>query len=66
MARQAMGRLDAELVRDAVLAGKLDLSGNPFLKKVLLDEWERLGGPFQAFLAANGLSGHLRILASRR
>jgi SAM-dependent methyltransferase len=64
--KETPGRLDAELVRDAVLAGKLDLSGNPFLKKVLLDEWERLGGPFQAFLAANGLSGHLRILASRR
>lgn len=60
------GRLDAELVRDETLAGNLDLSGNPFLKKVLIDEWERLGSPFQAFLAANGLSGHLRILARRR
>jgi SAM-dependent methyltransferase len=60
------GRLDAELVRDAALAGQLDLSANPFLKKVLLDEWETLGGPFQAYLAANRLSGHLRILARKR
>jgi SAM-dependent methyltransferase len=60
------GRLDAELVRDAALAGLLDLSDNPFLRRVLLEQWETLGGPFQAFLAANGLSGHLRILARRR
>jgi SAM-dependent methyltransferase len=64
--KETPGRLDAELVRDAALAGDLDLSVNPFLKKVLIDEWERLGGPFQAFLAGNGLSGHLRILARRR
>jgi len=60
------GRLDAELVRDAALEGALDLSGNPFLRTVLIDEWDRLGGPFQAFLSTNGLSGHLRILARRR
>lgn len=64
--KETPGRLDAELVRDAALEDKLDFTGNPFLKKVLLDEWERLGDPFQAFLAANGLSGHLRILARRR
>lgn len=62
---QTPGRLDAELVRDAALEGKLDLAGNAFLKRVLLDEWDRLGVPFQAFLASNGLSGHLRILARR-
>jgi len=64
--KETPGRLDAELVRDAALAGDLDLSGNPFLRKVLIDEWERLGDPFQAFLAGNGLSGHLRIFARRR
>jgi len=64
--KETPGRLDAELVREAALAGDVDLSGNPFLRQVLLDEWERLGGVFQSFLAANGLSGHLRILARRR
>jgi SAM-dependent methyltransferase len=59
------GRLDAELVREAVLAGQLDISANPFLRTVLVEEWERLGQPFQAFLAANGLSGHLRTLARK-
>ena len=59
------GRLDAELVREAAIEGKIDLSADPFLKRVLLDEWERLGGPFQKFLAGNGLSGHLRILSRK-
>lgn len=56
------GRLDAELVRDTVLAGKHALS-SPFLRRVLLDEWDRLGWPFQQFLAANGLSAHMWLAA---
>lgn len=59
------GRLDAELVRDAALKGEIDLAGNPFLRKVLLDDWDRLGWPFQQFLAANGLSSHMWIAARR-
>jgi SAM-dependent methyltransferase len=59
------GRLDAELVRTAALEGHLNLAGNPFLRTVLLDKWATLAEPFQAFLAANGLSGHLRVLARR-
>jgi SAM-dependent methyltransferase len=60
------GRLDAELVRQAALEGHLDLSGNPFLRRVLIEEWERLGAAFQTFLASNRLSGHMRILARKR
>lgn len=63
---QTPGRLDAELVRMVALEGHLDLAGNPFLRTVLLDKWATLGEPFQAFLAANGLSGHLRVLSRRR
>lgn len=59
------GRLDAELVRDAARAGRCDLSGDLFLKRVLIDEWDRLGWPFQQFLAANGLSAHMWIAARR-
>jgi SAM-dependent methyltransferase len=58
------GRLDAELVRDVALAGGIDL--DPFLKRVLLDEWDRLGWPFQQFLAANALSSHMWLAARRR
>ena len=59
------GRLDAELVRKAVLAGDFDLSGQCFLRRVLRDEWERLGGPFQEFLAQNGLSSHMWLMARK-
>jgi len=59
------GRLDAEFVREAALAGTLDLSTDPFLKRTLIEEWDRLGWPFQTFLAENGLSSHMWILAQR-
>jgi SAM-dependent methyltransferase len=64
--KQTPGRLDAELVREAALASEIDLSASPFLKRILIEEWDRLGAPFQAFLSGNGLSGHLRILARKR
>jgi 2-polyprenyl-3-methyl-5-hydroxy-6-metoxy-1,4-benzoquinol methylase len=59
------GRLDAEFVRTAALKGEIDLSENPFLQRVLLDEWDRLGWPFQQFLAENGLSSHMWLAARR-
>lgn len=60
------GRLDAEFVRDAALKGEIDLAGDPFLRRVLLDEWEQLGWSFQQFLAAQGLSSHMWIAARRK
>lgn len=53
------GRLDAEFVRTAVLEGRYSLEGQPFLQKVLVEEWDSLGWPFQQFLAENKLSSHL-------
>lgn len=63
---QTPGRLDAEFVHDAALRGEIDLSSSPFLERVLVDEWERLGWPFQQFLAANMLSSHMWVAARRR
>jgi SAM-dependent methyltransferase len=63
---QTPGRLDAELVRKRVMAGEADLSGQPFLQRVLLDEWDRLGEPFQDFLTDNGLSSNMWLVARRR
>ena len=60
------GRLDAEFVRDAALNGEIDLSADPFLKRILLDEWDRLGWPFQLFLSRNGLSSHMWLVARRQ
>jgi SAM-dependent methyltransferase len=62
---QTPGRLDAELVHKKALAGDLDLSERPFLKRVLVDEWESLGQPFQAFLAGSLLSAHMLVVARR-
>lgn len=59
------GRLDAELVRDAVLDGRHTL-GSPFLRRVLLEEWDRLGWSFQQFLAESGLSAHMWLVSRRR
>jgi 2-polyprenyl-3-methyl-5-hydroxy-6-metoxy-1,4-benzoquinol methylase len=59
------GRLDAELVREAVLRGDFDLANQTFLRRVLIEEWERLAWPFQKFLATNGLSSHMWLAARR-
>ena len=59
------GRLDAEFVRQAALEGRYDLDGQPLLRRVLIDEWEALGWPFQQFLAEHGLSSHMWLAARR-
>jgi hypothetical protein len=58
------GRLDAEFVREAALKNAVTL--DPFLQRVLIDDWDRLGWPFQQFLAAHGLSSHMWIAARRK
>ncbi|NJB69206.1 SAM-dependent methyltransferase [Desulfobaculum xiamenense] len=59
------GELDVELVRREVLAGRFDLDDRPFLRWVLMDEWGRIGGAFQRFLADNGMSSHMWMAARR-
>lgn len=59
------GRLDADLVRQQILDGRLDVRERPFLQRVLVAEWDRLGGPFQTFLQDNGLSSNM-VVAARR
>ena len=50
------GRLDAEFVDEAALKGEVRL--DPFLHRMLPEERERLGWPFQLLLAEQGLSHH--------
>jgi SAM-dependent methyltransferase len=57
------GKLDAELVRNKVLAGEFDLSSQPFLRRVLIDQWQELGAAFQEFLIASGQSSNMWIVA---
>jgi SAM-dependent methyltransferase len=63
--RQTPGRLDAELVRKRALTGGYDLDQQPFLKQVLIDDWETLGAPFQDFLVETGLSSNMWVVARR-
>lgn len=64
--KQTPGQLDAELVRKQALTGAFDLSGQPLLKRILLDEWDRLGGAFQRFLSENQLSSNMLLVAKKR
>jgi len=59
------GELDAEIVRNKVLAGKFSLEAQPFLQTVLLDRWEELKEPFQAFIRDNRLSSHMWLVARK-
>ncbi len=59
------GKLDAELVRKKVISREFDISNHPFLKYILIDQWERVGEAFQQFLADNALSSHLWIVAKK-
>ena len=60
------GELDADIVRNKILQKKIDISGQPFLKQVLLDNWEKLGAAFQDFLKANRLSSHMWLVARKK
>jgi SAM-dependent methyltransferase len=60
------GRLDADIVRNKVLDGVISLADQPWLKQVLIDQWETLGRPFQDFLAMNQLSSHMWMVATKR
>jgi 2-polyprenyl-3-methyl-5-hydroxy-6-metoxy-1,4-benzoquinol methylase len=59
------GSLDAELVRSRIIDGGIDVSTQPFLKQVLIDEWDRVGKNFQQFIADNMLSSSLWIAAKK-
>jgi 2-polyprenyl-3-methyl-5-hydroxy-6-metoxy-1,4-benzoquinol methylase len=59
------GKLDADLVRNKIISGEFDVSHQPYLKKVLVDDWERLGEAFQEFLIQQGLSSNMWIVARK-
>lgn len=63
---QTPGKLDAELVRKKALNKEFDLSSQPFLQQILLEEWERVGVDFQDFLARNKLSSHMWLMGCKR
>jgi len=65
MCAETPGRLDVELVRRAVLAKEVDLTGAPFWQTLLLEEFETIGADFQRFLVEHNLSGNMRVIARK-
>jgi SAM-dependent methyltransferase/ribosomal protein S27E len=63
--RGTPGKLDAELVRNQIIAKKFDVSNQPFLKQILVDEWESQKEAFQNFLSANNLSSNMLLVARK-
>lgn len=62
---QTPGELDAKIVRDKILNQSIEIK-DPFLRKVLIDDWDILGAPFQEFLKDQKLSSHLWIVAQKK
>ncbi len=60
------GKIDVDIVRKHALQDQGLLEGQPFLKQVLIDQWDEVGSNFQDFLANNSLSGHMWIAARRK
>ncbi len=63
---QTPGQLDAELVRKQILSGAFDAKHHPFLQRVLIDDWDRVGNNFQRFITDNNLSSNMMLIARRR
>lgn len=60
------GKLDAELVRKKVLDGSISLDERPFLKHILIDEYKTYIDSFQQWLASNGMSSHMSVVARKK
>lgn len=58
------GKLDAELVRKAILDNTYE--PGRFLKHILIDDWERLGDRLQYSLSANCLSSHMMVVGEKK
>ncbi|NBU58730.1 MAG: class I SAM-dependent methyltransferase [Betaproteobacteria bacterium] len=59
------GRLDADIVRRAVLAGETQLDATSLDHHVLVANFATLGAAFQQFIASHGLSGNMHACATR-
>jgi hypothetical protein len=43
----------------------LRIDGQPFLKSVLIDDWERYGAGFQDYLVSSGQSSNMCVVARK-
>lgn len=63
---QTPGELDADIVRNKLINGVVDFTDQFFLRHILIDRWNDIGGVFQKFLSDNLLSGHMWVSARRK
>jgi hypothetical protein len=63
--KQTPGVLDADLVRNKVLDEEFTLDDS-FLRTILIDRWDELHLPFQAFLQNNLLSSNMLLVAQKQ
>lgn len=57
------GQLDAEIVRKKIIEGKF--IPDTFLKHILIEKWDELGGNFQKFITENNLSSNMWFVARK-
>ncbi len=59
------GVLDADIVRNKIMNGTLDISSDHFLQFIFTENWEKIGQNFQFFLSNNKMSTHMMIIARK-
>lgn len=59
------GRLDVELVRDAFSTNDPELDSYPFLRSLIVDQWDDVAIPLQDTIARLGLSSHQWAIGRR-
>jgi SAM-dependent methyltransferase len=57
------GRLDAQIVRNALLEKIINFDNQPFFKRLFTEDWDSLGRLFQNFIVNAKMSSHSAIAA---
>lgn len=60
------GKLDVDMVRNAVLDGAMNMDDNPFLRQLVVDSDETTREDFQVFLAKHKMSSHMMSFARKK
>ena len=60
------GQLDVDLVRNKILDKKINLDINPFLKDIIINNYDTKGNEFQKYLINNNLSSNMWVVAQKK
>ena len=58
--------LDVDLVRNKILDKKINLDINPFLKDIIINNYDTKGNEFQKYLINNNLSSNMWVVAQKK